>query len=658
MTLSSSSLSLALMTVVGTALLHTARVSARAAEWPLASLHVSPLVSDGMVLQRQARVPIWGSAAPGATVTVALDGHNRSATADASGDWKVSLPPMIAGGPHTIRIRAGAEEIDVNDVLVGDIWVASGQSNMEFTVANAGDAAAQIATARDTRIRQFKVPNSFSSEPSYELAGGVWTHADREHVPTFSAVAYFFAQELRRTSDVPIGIINTSWGGSRIEAWMSASALRLSAPQWKLAWDRELARQRTALDSLRARVGELPTVDAGLVDGRPLWADPALDESRWVPIEVPSLWEDAGYADMDGIGWYRTTFALTADEIARGVRLGLGTIDDSDISWVNGIQVGQTEGAYNRPRIYDVPPSALRVGRNVLAVRVEDTGGGGGIYGDPSLLYLEIGGVRRPLRESWRFRVGVVTMKPDGQRINKVPTVLYNKMVQPLLPYPIKGVIWYQGESNADRLEDAAAYRDLFADMITSWRSAWRLGDFPFLWVQLPNYMPAVAEPSLTSNWATLRESQTAALRLPHTGQAVVIDLGEAGDIHPKNKHDVGVRLAAIARTVAYGQPVVNSGPTLRRFAVRGNRVTIEFQHAAGLRTRVPAGTIGGFAISGSDRRFLWAKAEIVGDKIVVWSDQVPRPVAVRYAWENNPDHANLVNVAGLPAAPFRTDAW
>lgn len=646
------------MTVVGTALLHAARVSAPAAEWPLASLHVSPLVSDGMVLQRQARVPIWGSAAPGTTVTVALDSHSRSTTANTSGDWKVYLPPMTAGGPHTIRIRAGTEQIDVNDVLVGDVWVASGQSNMEFEVANASDATPQIAAANDTRIRQFKVPQSYSNQPSAELAGGEWVPADREHVPNFSAVAYFFAQEIRRTVGVPIGIINTSWGGSRIEAWMSGPALRLSASQWQLAWDREVARQRNALDSLRARVGELPTVDAGLVDGRALWADSALDESRWTSIEVPKLWEDAGYADMDGIGWYRTTFALTAAEISKGVRLGLGTIDDSDISWVNGVRVGGTEQAYNRPRAYDVPQSALRVGRNVIAVRVEDTGGGGGIYGDPSLLYLEVGGVRRPLHDPWMFRVGVVTVKPDGQRINKVPTVLYNKMVQPLLPYPIKGVIWYQGESNADRLEDAAAYRALFADMITSWRGAWGLGDFPFLWVQLPNYMAPVAEPSPTSNWATLRESQTAALRLPRTGQAVVIDLGEAGDIHPKNKHDVGVRLAAIARTVAYGQPVANSGPAFRRFSVGGNRVTIEFQHAKGLRTRLPGGTIGGFAISGSDRHFVWAKAEIVGDKVVAWTDQVPRPVAVRYAWEDNPDHANLVNAAGLPATPFRTDAW
>lgn len=646
------------MTVVGAALVHAARVSARAAEGPPAGLHVSLLFSDGMVIQRQARVPIWGSASPGSTVTVALDANNRSTTANPSGDWRVSFPPMTAGGPHTISIRAGTEHIDVNDVLVGDVWVASGQSNMEFEVASASDAAQAIASANDTRIRQFKVPQSYANEPSAELAGGKWVPADREHVPNFSAVAYFFAQEIRRTADVPIGIINTTWGGSRIEAWMSRPALRLSASQLQLALDRELARQRVALDSLRTRLGELPTVDAGLVDGRAVWADPALDESHWSSIEVPKLWEEAGYADMDGIGWYRTTFTLTAAEVSQRVRLGLGTIDDSDISWVNGVRIGGTEQAYNRPRVYDAPPSALRAGRNVIAVRAEDTGGGGGIYGDPSLLYLEVGGVKRPLNDPWKFRVGVVTVAPDGQRINKVPTVLYNKMVQPLLPYPIKGVIWYQGESNADRLEDAAAYRALFADMITSWRGAWKLGDFPFIWVQLPNYMATVANPSTTSNWATMRESQASAMRLPNTGQAVVIDIGEAGDIHPKNKHDVGVRLADVARTVAYGQRAERSAPAFRRYTVRGNRITIEFRHAAGLKTRTPGAALGGFAIAGSDRHFVWAKAEVVGGKVVAWSDDVPRPVAIRYAWENNPEQANLVNAAGLPAAPFRTDPW
>lgn len=658
MALSRTSLSLGLMSVLGTALPRVADVSARTPERPMPSLHVSRLVSDGMVLQRGVRVPIWGLAPPGATVTVSFDGQDHAATATATGAWTVFLPSMPPGGPHAMRILAGSEHIDVRDILVGDVWVASGQSNMEFTVAASRNAEQEIAAGNDSRIRQFKVPQSYSDQPSSELAGGSWTVADREHIPGFSAVAYFFARELRKSVDVPIGIINTSWGGSRIETWMSRSAVRLSEQQWHEIWDRELAYQRSTEDSLRARIGVIPTTDAGLVDGRALWADPALDDSAWASIEVPKLWELAGYPGMDGIAWYRTTFTLSAEQAAKGLRLGLGTIDDSDISWVNGVEVGRTDRAYNRARVYEVSPSALRAGRNVLAVRVEDFTGGGGIYGDPSLLFIESGTDRRPFGGTWKFRVGAASVNPDGQRINKVSTLLYNKMVNPLLPYPIKGVIWYQGESNADHLEDAAEYRALFPDMIRSWRDAWNLGDFPFLWVQLPNYNHAVAAPSATSNWATMRESQSATLRLSKTGQAVVIDLGEADDIHPKNKRDVGVRLAAVARAVAYGQHVTHSGPVFRRSAVRGNRVTIEFDHANGLTTVVRGAPVGGFAIAGSDHHFVWAKAQLVGGRVVTWSDNVPRPMAVRYAWEDNPQQANLVNAAGLPAAPFRTDTW
>lgn len=651
-------LSLALMSVLGIALPRVADVSAATSQRPAANLRLSRLVGDGMVLQRGVRVPIWGWASPGTAVSVSFDGQDHTATATATGAWVATLPAMPPGGPHAMRVRAGDEQIDVRDIVVGDVWVASGQSNMALTVADTRDAANEIAAANDTRIRHFKVPQSYSGEPSSDLAGGNWTAADREHVSSFSAVAYFFARHLRKSVDVPIGIINTSWGGSRIEPWMSRSALHLSEQQWNEIWGQELAYQRSIQDSLRARIGELPTVDAGLVNGRAVWADPTLAESAWVSMEVPKLWEEAGYPGMDGVGWYRAIFTLSADEAARGVRLGLGTIDDSDISWVNGVEVGRTDRAYNRTRVYDVPASALRTGRNVIAVRVEDLGGGGGIYGDPALLFVESGGRRRPLGNAWKFRVGAASSSPDGQHVNKVPTVLYNKMVQPLVRYPIKGVIWYQGESNGDRLEDAVAYRALFADMIRSWRSAWKLGDFPFLWVQLPNYKAAATEPSATSNWAALRESQSAALGLPKTGQAVVIDLGEASDIHPKNKQDVGARLAAVGRVVAYGQHVAHSGPVFRRTEVHGDRVTIEFDHADGLTTRASGAPVGGFAIAGADRHFVWANAQLVGGHVVVWNDRVRRPVAVRYAWEDNPEQANLVNARGLPAAPFRTDAW
>ena len=622
------------------------------------ALRLPRLFGDGMVLQRQARLPVWGWSAPGRTVTVALDGAARSATAKASGAWRVTLPPQPAGGPHRLVVRSGSDSVVVRDVLVGDVWVASGQSNMEFALAGARNGAAEIAAANDRRIRHFKVPTSFARAPEADLAGGSWAAADSQHVGSFSAVAYFFARDLRKAIDVPIGIINTTWGGSRIEAWMSRGALGLDSARWAATWAEEEESQRRFVARLRAKIGDIPTTDRGLVGGRAVWADPALDDATWQPIAVPALWETQGYDGLDGIAWYRTAFDLTADEAARGVRLGLGAIDDADITWVNGVEVGRTNN-YSLPRVYDVPARALHAGRNVVAVRVEDGGGGGGIWGDSAGVFLDVGGTHRRLGGGWKFRVGATSLQPDGQHINKIPTVLYNKMVHPLLGFPIKGVLWYQGESNADSAADARKYAALFKTMITSWRREWGSGEFPFLWVQLANFMAADSQPPAQSAWAILRDAQTAALALPKTAQAVIIDIGEAQDIHPKNKHDVGARLALGARHVAYGQPVEHVGPTHRSHVVRGREIVVRFDHAGGgLVSHAAGGAVGGFAIAGADRRFVWADARIEGNTVVVSSPQVVSPVAVRYAWGNNPTRASLYSRDGLPAVPFRTDAW
>ncbi|HEV7991145.1 MAG TPA: sialate O-acetylesterase [Gemmatimonadaceae bacterium] len=625
---------------------------------PAGALRLPLLFGSGMVIQRDAAVPVWGWSAPGASIRVSLDAQSRATTAGSDGAWKVAFAPLPAGGPHRLIVRSAADSLVIGDILAGDVWVASGQSNMEFVVSNVNGAAAEIAAAHDPNIRHFKVPTSFAPAPDADLAGGEWASADPQHVGTFSAVPYFFARDLRKSVDVPIGIVNTSWGGSRIEPWMSREALGLDEAAWRRLWDEEQRSQQRLIETMRAKIGDLPTVDSGLVQGRAAWADPALDESRWQPIAVPSLWEQAGYPDMDGIAWYRASFDLTADEAARGVKLGLGAIDDADISWVNGVEIGRTNN-YSTARVYDVPASALRAGRNVIAVRVDDTGGGGGIYGDPSALFLEVGGTRRPLAAQWKFRVGAISLQADGQHINKVPTVLYNKMVHPLLPFPITGVLWYQGESNADSVADAVRYRALFATMITSWRRAWGMGSVPFLWVQLANYMAPDSQPAAQSAWAALRDAQSAALALPKTAQAVIIDIGDEKDIHPRNKQDVGHRLALAARRVAYRQRVEDVGPTHRSHGVRGGTVIVRFDHAAGgLVSRSPGGAVGGFAIAGADRHFVWADARIEGSSVIVSSPRVASPVAVRYGWGNNPTEARLYNGEGLPAVPFRTDGW
>lgn len=622
-----------------------------------AELTINQLFGDAMVLQRDNNIPVWGTAEPETEVTIAIADRTVTVRADARGSWRAEIEAMPAGGPHELTIVSDGQNLNFANVLVGDVWMCSGQSNMEWTVADSMNAAQEIEAAHDPEIRHFKIPRSWAEKPEALLAGGTWETTDPEHVGAFTAVGYFFARELRRHHDVPIGLINTSWGGSRIEPWMSAGSLSLDSDGVAEVLAAEKAEELGTLRAIRARIGDLPETDHGLVDGRALWAEPEFNDSGWGKTNPTLVWEEQGFEGMDGVAWYRTTFNLTAQEAATEILLGLGTIDDSDTTWVNGHEVGRTILAWNKPRIYAVQPATLKEGRNVIAVRVEDTGGGGGLYGDPNQRYVEIAGTKRPLAGPWRFQVGLVTINTDYRK-NQVPTVLYNKMIHPLLPYPVAGFLWYQGESNAGH-DDAVAYRTLFTTMIQEWRAGWGLGELPFLWAQLANYMTATDQPG-DSDWAMLRESQSAALALPKTAQTVIIDIGDADDIHPRNKQDVGRRLAQAARRVAYGEEIVFSGPVYRSHAVRDGRVSIEFDHVGGglVAKESAGGMLAEFAVAGSDRHFVWAEAMIEDNRVVVWSDEVQEPVAVRYAWADNPDGANLYNMEGLPASPFRTDSW
>jgi sialate O-acetylesterase len=644
--------------VLAATLIGTAHLGAQT---PQSDLRLPPLFTDHMVVQRDVTIPIWGWAPPRARVTVKLDDRTASTTADSTGRWRLAFSPLPAGGPHTITVSGANTRLVVHDMLAGDVWLASGQSNMEFRVDQGANAAQEIASAHDSAIRHFKIPISWAERPVDSLAGGSWAPADSQHVGAFSAVAYFFVRELRASQKVPIGIVNSTWGGSAIETWISARAQGMREDDPAKAFAAERQRVDSLGAALRARLGNVGDHDPGMTDQGAPWASPTLDTTGWRPIHVPALWETQGYDGVDGVAWYRTTVTLTADEAARGARLMLGAIDDDDITWVNGTEVGRTNG-YNVPRTYEVATTALHPGVNVIAVRVADGGGGGGIGGSTIVPHLEIGGTTKPLPAEWSFRVGALSFGMDGQRINKLPAVTYNRMIYPLLPMPIKGVIWYQGESNANNAAEARAYRTQFATLIRSWRRELNGGkgaDFPFFWVQLPNFGQADAEPPAESPWALQRESMQAALTLPNTGQAITIDVGEAGDIHPKDKQDVGRRLGLVGRRVAYREPVVSSGPTYRSHTTDGSRVTLTFDHInGGLVTSAPSGEVGGFAVAGTDRKFVWARARIEGDHVVVSSDRVRQPIAVRYAWANNPPDANLYSKAGLPAAPFRTDTW
>lgn len=633
-----------------------------------AEIHPSVLFSDHMVLQRGQEIRVWGTAPPGTPLEVSIADAVVAGTTDSEGAWLITLPPMEAGGPYQLEVEGPGYEQFFRNVMIGDVWIASGQSNMEWQLKYAFNAEEEIAKAHDPNIRHFFVPRRWETRPADSVWGGPWHPATPDEAGDFSAVAYFFAREIRASQDVPIGILHTSWGGSRIEPWMRMETLSMEPEDLEAIVAGEREQVERILANVRDRLGDVPTVDEGLVDGHAVWADPDLDESGWMPIDVPALWETQGFDGVDGVGWYRTSFELTADEAKDNATLHLGPVDDGDQTWINGTLVGARASGWNVPRVYEVPSAALRVGRNVIAVRAVDNGGDGGIRGTADQFAIRVHGADRPLTAPWIFRLGEVraTFQPAK---NQQPVGIYNGMIHPFLAFPVAGAIWYQGESNAGP-DDAYVYRDLFATMINDWRAQWGVGDFPFLWVQLANFRAASDLPG-ESSWALLRESQSAALAVSNTAEAVIIDIGEAADIHPLNKQEVGRRLALAARHVAYQEDLVFSGPRYQSHSVEGSSIRIAFDHTgSGLEARARpidqpraegnavAGTPSGFAIAGRDRHFVWADARIEGSTVVVSSPMVPSPIAVRYGWADNPDTANLYNAEGLPASPFRTDTW
>lgn len=617
-----------------------------------------PLVfGDGAVLQREQPMRVWGWSGPRAHVLVQFDQSKADVTADAEGRWHAELPAHAAGGPFKLSVRSGNDETVSHDLLVGDVYLASGQSNMEFELYKARNAAAEIALATDGAIRQIKIPDSWGTQPVDHLPGSHWVAASPDTAAQFSAVAYFFAREIRADQHVPIGIINDNWGGSRIEPWMDAQTAGVKPAAIKARVEREDAAEAKAMQATRQHLQRWPGVlGASAADAaRARYAAANLGQSDWQPIHVPGYWEPQGYYDMDGIAWYRTTFTLSAADAAAGVTLGLGMVDDSDHAWLDGRLIGATDNAWNTPRVYRVAPGVLKAGRHTLAIRVDDLGAGGGIHGDPALVYIQPDhGAPHPFPGPWLFRPEAVSLVSTQDK-NQIATLLYNRMIHPLLPLAIRGVLWYQGESNALPGE-ACHYRTQFAALIEQWRRDFRQPALPFLWVQLANFSQGLDTPT-ASPWALLRESQSSALALPHTAQAVTIDVGDPDNIHPADKQTVGHRLALAARHVVYGESLVYSGPAYRSMTVEGQLIHLHFD-STGSTLRARGNALAGFVIAGADRHFLPAQARIDGDDVVVQAAAVNAPVAVRYGWSENPAEANLVNAAGLPASPFRTDTW
>lgn len=614
------------------------------------------IISDNMVLQRDIPVKIWGWAEKAEKVTVSFDKQKISTIADAQGKWQVQLKPIPAGGPYTLKIKA-KNEINIKNVLVGDVWVCSGQSNMEWPMNMSRNWEMDKTNTANNNIRLFYVPRKISEKPLENTDSAVWDICNEQTVAGFSAVGYYFGRNLQKHYNIPIGLINSNWGGTGVETWTSLDIM-YNDPAFRQTIDEM---KRLDLDKLRQQNAqkfklwqEIVKNDIGVKED---WKNPDFDASSWESMKLPQLWEGAGHGTLDGIVWFRTEIEFQANEVAEETVLSLGPIDDSDETYINGVLVGSTYDQYSKARIYKIPPGVIKTGKNTIVVKVIDTGGGGGLWGKDDQLYIENAETKKNLTGNWKYKISLNEPAPQANlNPNAFPSLLYNGMINPLINYSIKGVIWYQGENNAGA---NVKYRTQFPQMIENWRQKWQIGSFPFLFVQLANYMEPANVPS-ESSWAGLREAQSMALNVPNTGMAVTIDIGEAKDIHPRNKDDVGYRLFLAAQKVALGEDIVYSGPTYTSMKIDGNTIVVNFSNTgSGLYVKDKYGYLKGFAIAGSDKKFYWAKARVTPDnKVIVYSDKVTSPIAVRYAWADNPDDANLYNKEMLPASPFRTDNW
>jgi sialate O-acetylesterase len=618
------------------------------------------LVSDGMVLQRNTEVKIWGWAAPNEKVQVHFLNEMYTSTANEKGEWEVKFSGLEAGGPHTMQIFSN-DTTTLKNILIGEVWVCSGQSQMDIDMNRVSPLyKEEIRNAGNENIRYFAVPTVYDfNTPQKDLPSGKWESITQENILSVSAIAYFFADELYRQYQIPVGIIRSSLGGSPAEAWMNEDAIREFPKHFQEAQkfkNSEFIRQIETTDRKNSSAwnAELNQKDEGYKNPKITWHQPGLDDSNWDEMEIPGYWADENLGPVNGVVWFRKTIEISAELAGKPARLNLGRIVDADSVFVNGKFAGSVSYQYP-PRRYQVPENILAEGKNTIVVRVVSNSGRGGFVPDKPYELL-VDDTKIDLKGKWRYRLGAkMEPAPEQTFVRWKPTGLFNGMVAPLTNYSIKGVVWYQGESNAERPHE---YARLFPAMIQNWRETWKQGNFPFLFVQLHNYMESYDYPT-ESNWALTREAQMEALQLPNTAMAVAIDLGEWNDIHPLNKKDVAKRLALAARKTAYHETdLVASGPIFQSVKIKGKKAILTFSNVGSGLTTKGSQKLKHFAIAGKNKKFVWAEAKIKGEKVIVWSADIEKPVAVRYAWADNPEGANLYNKEGLPAAPFRTDNW
>ncbi|MDP2367393.1 sialate O-acetylesterase [Rhodoferax sp.] len=619
-----------------------------------AEVRLAHIFSDHLVLQRHQPIHVWGWANRGELVQVELNGQSNRTIADEKGRWRAVLKAEAAGGPHRLVVKAD-NTITLNDVLIGDVWLAAGQSNMEWPVAQSNDAAVEVAQSDWPLVRHIKVTNTIAFQTQADIGGSGWNVSRPENTGSFSAVGYFFARKLHQEIGVPVGIINVAWGGTNIETWLSPAVLA-ARPDFSMSSmpaDAKVFKARYQ-DRMRALVQRWQAGVPYGSDSTAAWPEPDFDDRAWPHLNTARYWEVQGLEDLDGVVWYRRMVELSSGQAASAATLHLGMIDDCDETYVNGQPVGNTCG-WDTHRRYGVPAGLLRPGHNVVAVRVTDHGGGGGFHGAAGHMALQTAAGTMALSGDWRARVERVSDK-EQLAPNDLPTLAFNAMVHPLTDFPIRGVLWYQGESNVPRAEQ---YAQIFRWLIEDWRQQWKRPAMPFYFVQLASFLPLERNRRAESTWAELRDAQRQALKLRGTGMVVTTDVGNANDIHPRNKQAVGTRLALHALKNEYGKKLVASGPLYHSMRVHGRQVEISFSEVGGgLVIGGDHATLRGFVIADERRQFLPAKARIRANRVTVSHPDILRPMAVRFGWVDNPEENNLFNREGLPASPFRTDQW
>jgi sialate O-acetylesterase len=623
-----------------------------------AQLKLPSFLSDGMVLQQKKTNRIWGWAKPQQLVTVEFNKKSYPTFANGHGEWAVLIEPSNAGNAGSITVTADAEKIELKNILMGEVWICSGQSNMELQMRGLKDIYNnELQTANNDNIRFVVVNKTYANQPQQDVSlEKKWSPITPATIGDCSAVAYWYAKKLYAQLKVPIGLVVTSWGGTPAESWTSFEGLHDFKNYTTTFIEKIKPIDLNGINEQKLMLAEKfkQTVQEKIPFLKDV-VNPGFDDSKWDEMYLPKQWEDQGYPTLDGIVVFRVTFNVAAADAGKEAVLNMPAIDDIDSTYINGRYLG-TIRQWDAVRKYTIPAGVLKAGINSVVIKVEDDGGGGGLSAVEENFNVKIGNTTIPLSGKAKFNIVAALEDITGGHgsIEHQPATLYNGMIAPLLPLSIRGAIWYQGESNADR---AVEYRTLFPAMITDWRNHWAQGEFPFLFVQLSSFGPLKTQPA-ESDWALLREAQTQTLSLPYTGMAVTTDVGNFADIHPHKKQEVGERLAAEALKIAYAKTsAITNGPVMKSFKVQGNQIIVQFNNAAGGLV-VKGSQLKHFAIAGADKKFIWADAVIKGTEIIVSGKGVQKPVAVRYAWADSPIDANLYNKDGFPAGQFRTDNW